>query len=94
MNFQSSRSSSTTVVSNTHALDFVVAFVACRRDESLETVLAVELSLLLHEANVLKGTSALAVDADEMIGAPNLAQGGDERPPGVTTQLILQRSQK
>lgn len=60
------------------ALDFVVAFVARRRDESLETVLAVELSLLLHEADVLKRTSALAVDADEVIGAPNLAQGGDE----------------
>lgn len=65
------------------ALDFVVALVAHGRDEFLEAILAVELSLLLHEADVLKGTSALGVDANEMIRAPNLAQSSDEGPSDV-----------
>lgn len=65
------------------SLDLVVAFITRRRNESFETVLAIELSFFLDEANVLKRTTALGVNADEMIGAPDLAQSGDERPPDV-----------
>lgn len=62
----------------THAFDFVVALVARRRDKSLETVFAIELSFLLDEANILERTATLTVHANEMIGAPDLAQCGNE----------------
>lgn len=65
------------------ALDLAVALVARRRNESLETVLAIELSFFLDEADVLKRTAALGVNADKMIGAPDLSQSGDERPSDV-----------
>lgn len=64
----------------THAPDLVVAFVTRRRNEFFETVFAIELSFLLDEADVLKRTTTLGVNADEMIGAPDLAQSSDERP--------------
>lgn len=58
---------------HTYTFDLVVAFVARGRDESLETVLAVQLSLLLDEADILKGTTALRVYANKVIGTPDLA---------------------
>lgn len=64
-------------------LDLVVAFVARGRDKSFETVFAVKLSFFLDKADVLKRTTALSVDADEVIGAPDLAQSGDEGPSDV-----------
>lgn len=80
-----SRSSS----SDTYAFDLVVAFVAVGRDETFETVLAIELSFLLDESDVLKGSAALRVHADEVLGAPNLPQRGDEWPPADTQPGLL-----
>lgn len=37
----------------TYAFDFVVAFVAAWRDETFETIFAVELSLLFYESDIL-----------------------------------------
>lgn len=65
----------------TYAFDLVVAFVARRSDETFEAVFAVELSLFFYESNVLKRPATLRVHAHEMIGAPDLSQSGDERPP-------------
>ena len=67
----------------THPLDLVAAFVAGRGDELLEAVFAVQVALLLDEADVLQGALALGVAAHEVVGAPDLAQGGDERAPDV-----------
>lgn len=64
-------------------LDLAVALVACRRNEFLETVLAIELSFFLDKADILKRTAALSVNADEMIGTPDLTQSGDERSSDV-----------
>lgn len=75
--------------SYTHALDLAVALVACRRNEFLETVLAIELSFFLDKADVLKRTAALSVNADEMIGAPDLTQSGDERSSIIIDICIL-----
>lgn len=66
---------------NTYAFDLYVAFVARRRDEAFETVFAVELSFLFHESDILKGSTALSVDANEVVRAPDLSQGGDKRSP-------------
>jgi len=66
-----------------YAFDLVVAFVARGCDESFETVFAIKLSFLFDEANVLKRTAALSVDANEMIGTPDLAQGSDEGSPKI-----------
>lgn len=70
-----------TVSRSTHAFDLDVAFAAIRRDETLEAILAIELSLFFHESNVLKRPATLGVHANEMIGAPYLSQSGDERAP-------------
>jgi len=64
----------------TYAFDFVVAFVARRSNKFLETIFAIELSFFLDEADILKRTTALSVNTDKMIGTPDLAQSGDERP--------------
>ena len=69
------------------AFDLVVAFAASRRDEALETVLAVELSLFLHEPYVLKRSTTLSVHANEVVRAPDLPQGGDKRPPDVRVAM-------
>lgn len=64
----------------TYPLDLVVAFVACGRDKFFETIFAVKLSFFLDKADVLKRTTALSVNADKVIGAPNLTQSTYEGP--------------
>lgn len=49
------------------------------RDVLLEAVFAVELAVLLNEADVLQWTSAGCVHADEVLRAPDAAQSGNER---------------
>lgn len=66
----------------THPLNLVAALVARRCDELFEAVFAVEAALLFDEADVLQGARALGVGAHEVVRAPDLAQGGDERTPG------------
>lgn len=62
-------------------LDLASALAARGCQILLEAVLAVEIALLLNEANVLEWTAAVAVDANEVIGAPDATQGGDEGSP-------------
>lgn len=62
-------------------LDLASALAARGCQILLEAVLAVEIALLLNEANVLQWTAAVAVDANEVIGAPDATQGGDEGSP-------------
>lgn len=65
----------------TYAFDLVVASVARWGDETFEAVFAIELPLFFYKADILKRSTTLAVYADEMIGAPNLSQSGDEWSP-------------
>lgn len=60
------------------SLDFSIAFAARRRQELLEAVLAVQVSLLFNEADVDEFTLAAGVDAQEVSWAPGFAQSGDE----------------
>lgn len=69
------------------ALDFVLTFVATWGDEPFEAVLAVELSLLFDETDVLQRPTTLGVDAYEMIRAPDLTQSGNERTPDVRVAM-------
>lgn len=62
----------------------MIALVAGRSDEFFEAVLAVKLSLLLDEADVLEASTTLAVDADKVLGAPDLSQGRDEWPSEIS----------
>lgn len=62
----------------TVTLDFASALAASGRQVLLETVLAVQIALLLNESNVLQRTTAVAVHADEMIRAPDAAQCRDK----------------
>lgn len=62
---------------NSH-LDLASALAAGGRQVLLETVLAVQIALLLNESNVLQRTTAVAVHADEMIRAPDAAQCRDK----------------
>jgi len=63
--------------SGTH-LDLAGALAARGSQVLLETVLAVQIALLLNESNVLQGTTAVAIHADEVIRAPDAAQRRDE----------------
>lgn len=60
------------------ALNFAIALAASWRQVLLEAVLAIEITLLLDETDVLQWTTAVAVDANEMIGAPDATQSGDK----------------
>lgn len=60
------------------ALDFRAALGARRGEILLETVFAVELPLLFDETEILKRTSALRSGANEMLRAPDFAQGCDK----------------
>lgn len=71
------------ILLNTYPLNLVAALAAGRRDELFEAVFAVEVALLFNEANVLERALAFRVAAHKVMGAPNLAQGGDERSPGI-----------
>lgn len=55
-----------------------VALAADRGQELLETVLAVQITLLLYESDVGQRAFAVAVVADEVVRAPDAAEGGDE----------------
>lgn len=61
--------------------DLGVALGASRSKVLLETILAVQLALLLHEAHVLEGPPAARSRADEVLRAPDLAESRDERAP-------------
>jgi hypothetical protein len=66
-----------------YAFDLVVAFIARGCDESFEAVFTIKLSFLFDETDILKRATTLSVDADEMIRAPDLAQGSDEGSPKI-----------
>lgn len=68
-------------------LDFASAFAASGRQILLEAILAVEVALLLNEANVLQRTTAVAVHADEVIGAPDATQSRNEGSPAKGWQI-------
>lgn len=72
-------------------LDLVSALVAGRGDELLEAVFAVQVALLLHEADVLQRARALAVAAHEVVRAPDLAESRDEGPPDLLVTGAAQR---
>lgn len=72
------------------AFDLVVASVARWGDETFEAVFAIELALLFYKADILKRSTTLGVYADEMIGAPNLSQSGDEWSPDVRVAIGAQ----
>lgn len=55
-----------------------VALAADGGQELLEAVLAVQVTLLLHESDVGQRAFAVAVVADEVIRAPDAAESGDE----------------
>lgn len=55
-----------------------VALAAHGGQELLEAVLAVQVTLLLHEADIGQRALAVAVVADEVVRAPDAAEGGDE----------------
>lgn len=59
-------------------LDLASALAAGGRQVLLEAVLAVQVALLLNEANILQRTTAVAVHADEVIRTPDAAQSRDE----------------
>lgn len=73
----------------TYALDFVSALVASWSYETLEAIFAVKLAFFLNETNVLQGSTTLRVDADKVFGAPDLAEGCDERSPGLKRKSYL-----
>lgn len=62
-------------------LNFAGTFAASGRQIFLKAIFTIEVTLLLNEANVLQGTTAIAIDAVEVFGTPNLTQGGDEGTP-------------
>lgn len=60
------------------SLNSEVALAAHGGQELLEAVLAVQVSLLLDETDVRERALAVGVVADEVIRAPDAAEGGDE----------------
>lgn len=51
-----------------------MTLVASRSDVLLKAILAVELSVLLDEADVLQRTPARRIRTNEVVGAPDAAQ--------------------
>lgn len=72
-------------------LNLVSAFVTGWCDELFEAVLAVEHALLFDKADVLQRALALRVAASEVVGAPDLAEGRDERSPDLLVTGSAQR---
>jgi hypothetical protein len=60
-------------------LNFSVAFAAWRRQELLETIFAVQVTLFFNEADVNEFTLAAWVHTKEMGWTPGLSQSGDKR---------------
>lgn len=67
-----------------------VALAAHGGQELLEAVLAVQVTLLLHEADVGQRALAVAVVADEVVRAPDAAEGGDEWASDLLTAATAQ----
>lgn len=59
-------------------LDLASALAASGCQVLLETVLAVQVALLLNESDVLQRTTAVAVHADEVVRAPDASQSRDK----------------
>lgn len=72
------------------ALHAGVALAADRGQELLEAVLAVQVTLLLDEADVGQRALAVAVVADEVIRAPDATQSGDEWSSDLLTAAATQ----
>lgn len=72
------------------ALDFRTAFAASRSQIFLEAIFAVQVTLFFNETNVLQWTTAIGVDANEMIRAPNATQSSNERTSDVHVATIAQ----
>lgn len=67
-----------------------VALAADGGQELLETVLTVQISLLLYESDVGQRAFAVAVVADEVVRAPDAAEGGDEWTSDLLTAAATQ----
>lgn len=72
------------------ALHTSVTLAADRGQELLEAVLAVQITLLLDEADVGQRALAVAVVADEVIRAPDATQSGDEWSSDLLTAAATQ----
>lgn len=63
-------------------LNFIGAFATSWGQISFEAELAVEFTFLFNKANVLEWTTAIGVNAHEMVRAPDASESGDERSSG------------
>lgn len=72
------------------SLNSGVALAADGGQELLEAVLAVQVTLLLHESDVGQRAFAVAVVADEVIRAPDAAESGDEWTSDLLTAAATQ----
>lgn len=72
------------------SLNSGVALAADGGQELLEAVLAVQVTLLLHESDVGQRAFAVAVVADEVIRAPDAAESGDKWTSDLLTAAATQ----
>lgn len=62
-----------------YPFDFLGAFVAHWCEILLETILAVQAIVFLHETDILQWTFAVVICANEVFRTPNLAKSGNKR---------------
>lgn len=82
------RSKETSTRAKTYGFNLGVTFRTWWSQILLKAVLAVQLTLLLDEADVLKRTSAGRSGANEMLRTPDLAQSSYKRSPVITFVLL------
>lgn len=81
------RSKETSTSAKTYGFNLGVTFRTWWSQILLKAVLAVQLTLLLDEADVLKRTSAGRSGANKMLRTPDLAQSSYKRSPVITFVL-------